>query len=138
MHNCTIICFSFSAHSSCHISSESACHVCIQRTYEKRKPYGRKGFDIHIPGGLATWKTDWYPFVMTFVDNKGFQSYMGNKNLSLTILYNFPAFSLLNGCSRLFDENLHILMDFMEHILSVTAVEKAMVLILTETLIKEK
>lgn len=63
-----------------------------------------KGFDIHIPGGLATWKTDWYPFVMTFVDNKGFQSYMGNKNLSLTILYNFPAFSLLNGCSRLFDE----------------------------------
>jgi len=63
-----------------------------------------KNFDIHIPGGLATLKTDWYPFVMTFADNEGFQSYMGNENLSLTILYNFPAFSLFHGCSRLFDE----------------------------------
>lgn len=63
-----------------------------------------KGFDIYIPGGMSTRETDWYPFTMTFVDNKGFQSYTGNKNLSLTILYNFPEFSLLNGCSRLFDE----------------------------------
>lgn len=62
------------------------------------------GFDIHIPGGMATGKTDWYPFVMTFVDNEGFQGYMKNENLSLTILYNFPAFSLMHGCSRLFDE----------------------------------
>lgn len=72
---------------------------------QKESIMKEKGFDIHIPGGLTTWKTDWYPFVMTFVDNKGFQSYTGNENLSLTILYNFPAFSLLNGCSRLFDKN---------------------------------
>ena len=72
---------------------------------QKESIMKEKGFDIHIPGGLTTWKTDWYPFVMTFVDNEGFQSYTENENLSLTILYNFPAFSLLNGCSRLFDKN---------------------------------
>lgn len=73
-------------------------------TMKKESLMNEKKFDIYIPGGLTTWKTDWYPFVMTFVDNEGFQNYMGNENLSLTILYNFPAFSLLNGCSRLFDE----------------------------------
>lgn len=60
-------------------------------------------FSISIPGGLSTLRADWYPFVMTFQDNAGFQEYMGNPNLELTILYNFPAFSLARGCSRLYD-----------------------------------
>ncbi|MDY5577081.1 MAG: hypothetical protein SPF70_06330 [Lachnospiraceae bacterium] len=62
-----------------------------------------KGFSVNIPGGAGTKEADWYPFVMTFVDNEGFQTYTGNENLSLTILYNFPSFDLLHGCSRIYD-----------------------------------
>lgn len=58
---------------------------------------------LSIPGGLSTLKSDWYPFVMTFEANQGFQSFTGDDSLSLTILYNFPAFSPTKGCSRLYD-----------------------------------
>ncbi|MCD8036757.1 MAG: hypothetical protein LUE88_05150, partial [Clostridiales bacterium] len=63
----------------------------------------KNGFEMSIPGGLSTPESDWYPFVMTFNDDIGFQNFTGNKNLSLTILYNFPAFSAIKGCSRLYD-----------------------------------
>ncbi len=63
-------------------------------------------FDISIPGGLTTTETDWYPFVMTFNADDGFRQYTGNNDLRLTILYNFPAFSMKNGLTeRLYDEN---------------------------------
>ncbi len=62
-----------------------------------------KGFEINIPGGLSTGYSDWYPFVMTFNDSPGFDHYIGRDDVSLTIMYNFPSFSLLHGCSRLFD-----------------------------------
>ena len=52
---------------------------------------------------MSTAESDWYPFVMTFNDDAGFRNYTGNDSASLTIMYNFPAFSLLKGCSRLFD-----------------------------------
>ena len=63
----------------------------------------QRGYEINIPGGLSTEYTDWYPFVMTFNDSSGFAKYTGDEDVSLTIMYNFPAFSLLHGCSRLFD-----------------------------------
>ncbi len=59
--------------------------------------------DLSIPGGLSTLRSDWYPFVMTFEANSGFRRFTGDSSLSLTILYNFPAFSLTKGCSRLYD-----------------------------------
>jgi len=61
--------------------------------------------EIHlsIPGGLSTFSSDWYPFVMTFEANSGFRRFTGDSSLSLTILYNFPAFSPLKGCSKLYD-----------------------------------
>lgn len=59
--------------------------------------------DLSIPGGLSTLRSDWYPFVMTFEANNGFRRFTGNPSLSLTILYNFPAFSPVTGCSRLYD-----------------------------------
>lgn len=59
--------------------------------------------NLSIPGGLTTLRSDWYPFVMTFEANSGFRRFTGNPSLSLTILYNFPAFSLIKGCSRLYD-----------------------------------
>lgn len=58
---------------------------------------------LSIPGGLTTLRSDWYPFVMTFTADSGFQRFAGDSSLSLTILYNFPAFSLWRGCSRLYD-----------------------------------
>ncbi|GFI61026.1 hypothetical protein IMSAG049_00179 [Clostridiales bacterium] len=71
--------------------------------HQKDSIPAKEGFKIKIPGGLKTLKRDWYPFVMTFNDNKGFQNFCGDDGLSLTILYNFPAFSLFKGCSYLFD-----------------------------------
>lgn len=58
---------------------------------------------LSIPGGLTTLRSDWYPFVMTFTADSGFQRFTGDSSLSLTILYNFPAFSPWRGCSRLYD-----------------------------------
>jgi len=58
---------------------------------------------LSIPGGLTTLRSDWYPFVMTFTADNGFCSFTGDSSLSLTILYNFPAFSPIKGCSRLYD-----------------------------------
>lgn len=59
--------------------------------------------ELSVPGGLSTLRSDWYPFVMTFEANSGFRRFTGDSSLDLTILYNFPAFSLLKGCSRLYD-----------------------------------
>lgn len=58
---------------------------------------------LFIPGGLTTLSSDWYPFVMTFDAEDGFRRFTGDSSLALTILYNFPAFSPLKGCSRLYD-----------------------------------
>ncbi len=62
-----------------------------------------EGIELSVPGGLSTLRSDWYPFVMTFEANNGFRRFTGDSSLSLTILYNFPAFSPLKGCSRLYD-----------------------------------
>lgn len=62
-----------------------------------------EGIDLFVPGGLTTLRSDWYPFVMTFEANNGFRRFTGDSSLSLTILYNFPAFSPVKGCSRLYD-----------------------------------
>ena len=71
--------------------------------HKKNSVYTCNGFKINVPGGLTTSERDWFPFAMTFNDNKGFQSFTGNNDLSLSVIYNFPSFSLLRGCSRLFD-----------------------------------
>ena len=62
-----------------------------------------EGIDLKIPGGLTTRETDWYPFVMPFSADEAYGGYIGEPKARLTILYNFPAFSMKSGCSRLFD-----------------------------------
>jgi hypothetical protein len=59
---------------------------------------------LTIPGGMATKEEDWYPFVMTFVADEAYARMVGEQDAKLTILYNFPAFSLQDGASRLYDE----------------------------------
>jgi len=70
---------------------------------EKTSLLHSESINLSIPGGLSTLNSDWYPFVMTFEANSGFRRFTGNSSLDLTILYNFPAFSPLKGCSRLYD-----------------------------------
>ena len=72
---------------------------------EKTSLLSSEEIRLSIPGGLTTLRSDWYPFVMTFEANRGFRRFTGDDSLSLTILYNFPAFSPAKGCSRLYDSN---------------------------------
>lgn len=58
---------------------------------------------LTIPGGLSTPEADWFPLVMTFCPGDGFARFAGRAGAKLTILYNFPAFSLTKGCSQLFN-----------------------------------
>lgn len=69
---------------------------------EKESLLVSEDIDLHIPGGLRTLKSDWFPLVMTFHPGESFGRSVG-KDCSLTILYNFPAFSPVKGCSRLYD-----------------------------------
>lgn len=62
-----------------------------------------KGIILEIPGGGETPENDWYPFVMTFNPGESFSRAAGDNSLELTILYNFGAFDLRRGCSRLYD-----------------------------------
>ncbi|MFR7991303.1 MAG: hypothetical protein ACLU5F_11985 [Anaerovoracaceae bacterium] len=62
-----------------------------------------KGIELSVPGGDETEADDWYPFVMTFNADRAFSDFAGESGLRLTILYNFPAFDQLKGCSRLYD-----------------------------------
>ncbi|MDR0964537.1 MAG: hypothetical protein LBM60_07975 [Clostridium sp.] len=71
--------------------------------HEKESLMQEEDINLQIPGGLTTAQTDWYPFVMTFVANEAYARAVGEPDAKLTILYNFPAFSLLHGSSRLYD-----------------------------------
>lgn len=78
--------------------------MCIYSSHCKRESLlATEGIELSLPGGLTTLRSDWYPFVMTFTADEGFHRFTGDSSLSLTILYNFPAFSLRKGCSRLYD-----------------------------------
>lgn len=66
---------------------------------EKEGIPASEGIDIKIPSGKG-----WYPFVMTYNADGAFARCTGEEGARLTILYNFPAFDHLRGCSRLFDE----------------------------------
>lgn len=81
--------------------------MAIMRVYSKMNEntslLTSESIELSIPGGLSTPHSDWYPFVMTFEANNGFRRFTGDSSLSLTILYNFPAFSPMKGCSKLYD-----------------------------------
>ncbi|MFZ7133880.1 MAG: hypothetical protein ACOWWR_16150 [Eubacteriales bacterium] len=51
----------------------------------------KRDFKISIPGGFSTPEKDWYPFVMIFNDDQF--SKMVDKDIKLTILYNFGTFN---------------------------------------------
>ena len=65
----------------------------------------KEDINISIPGGFSTSERDWYPFVMTFNADAGFSRFVSRPGTQLTIMYNFPQFDLLKGCSELYDED---------------------------------
>lgn len=81
--------------------------MAVMSIYSKRNEttslLNSENINLSVPGGLTTLRSDWYPFVMTFEANNGFRRFTNDDSLSLTILYNFPAFSPSKGCSRLYD-----------------------------------
>jgi hypothetical protein len=70
---------------------------------EKKSLLETQNISIKIPGGSSTKEKDWYPFVMVFNDHQGFSRYM-NRELSLTVLYNFGSFSWNKSSSSYFQE----------------------------------
>ena len=66
---------------------------------EKNSLLETEKIELKMPSG-----ENWYPFVMTFNADSSFSAYSNTPDTKLTILYNFPAFSLMKGCSGLFDE----------------------------------
>lgn len=59
---------------------------------------------VKMPGGLSSLKKDWYPFVITFNDDKGFSHFI-RRNVNYTVLYNFGAFEYSKGASMLYNPN---------------------------------
>ena len=84
-----------------------ACSLAVMKVYsgmnERESLMADTGLEVRMPGGGATKERDWYPFVMTFNDDRGFSRYCGQKS-RLTILYNFGAFDLNQGASLLYNE----------------------------------
>ncbi len=77
--------------------------LAVMSVYSSRCAKGsimqEESFSLEIPSGEG-----WYPFAMTYTADEDFSEYIGLPDTKLTILYNFPAFSLKDGCSRLYDE----------------------------------
>jgi len=57
-------------------------------------------FDIQ--GGNITKEYDWYPFVITFNDDEGVSSYLG-EDVDFTVLFNFGAFEKTRGSSSYYN-----------------------------------
>lgn len=77
--------------------------MSVYSTYEARHSVLHdEGVKIKIPGGLTTMTKDWYPFVITFNDDRGFSRYTG-RDLRMTVLYNFAYFPFWRGYSAYYD-----------------------------------
>ena len=71
--------------------------------HEKDSIMAQKAIELEIPGGNATAEKDWYPFVMVFNPGESFGRELGDHDLRLTVIYNFGAFDLRRGCSRIYN-----------------------------------
>ena len=77
--------------------------MAVYSTYEANNSVLKdNGLRVSIPGGLATIEKDWYPFVITFNDDRGFSRYAG-RDLRMTVLYNFGYFPFYRSYSSYYD-----------------------------------
>ena len=75
--------------------------------HERDSVMAKASMDIEIPGGGETREKDWYPFVITYNPGEAFEKYAAGRHagddVELSIMYNFPAFDLVKGCSQLYN-----------------------------------
>jgi hypothetical protein len=72
------------------------------RMHKRDSVLNKNRITFHIPGGSSTSKADWYPFVITFNDNRGLSSYLG-ESVEFTVLYSFGHFQLREGTSSYYN-----------------------------------
>lgn len=79
--------------------------MAVYSTYHKiNTPIYKEGIRIHIPGGYATLKKDYYPFVMTYDTTQEYSDYIGEP-VDLVVLYNFGAMEWFKGSSLMYEKN---------------------------------
>ncbi len=80
--------------------------LAVMSVYSEYEAYNsvlrEEGIKIKIPGGLSTLKNDWFPFVITFNDDRGFSWYT-DRDLRMTVLYNFGHFPFYRHYSSYYD-----------------------------------
>ncbi len=64
----------------------------------------KEGIRIKMPGGLSTFKKDYFPFVMTYDTTEEFSRYL-DTDVDLVVLYNFGAMEWLKGSSLMYNED---------------------------------
>lgn len=72
------------------------------RMHQKDSVLDKNQIAFQIPGGRSTSKADWYPFVITFNDDKGLSNYLG-ESVEFTVLYNFGCFQFREGTSSYYN-----------------------------------
>ncbi len=84
--------------------AKAALVMSVYSSSEKKASFlNEAGIDIRMSGGLSTVEKDYFPFVMTFNDSAGFSNYI-NRDVDLTILYNFGAFDYMAGSSLYYQQ----------------------------------
>ncbi|MCK5812007.1 MAG: hypothetical protein KAG94_03865 [Clostridiales bacterium] len=71
--------------------------------HKKDSVFEKYDVPLQIKGGLATFKSDYYPFIMYFNDSEGFSRFSGIDS-ELSIIYNFGSFNFPYIASSLFNE----------------------------------
>lgn len=72
--------------------------------HKKDSVFKKYDVPLQIKGGLATLKSDYYPFIMYFNDSEGFSRF-SQIDSELSIIYNFGSFDFPYISSSLFNEN---------------------------------
>jgi len=80
----------------------------VMSVYSKAHELGSflhdEDISIKMPGGLSTFKKDYYPFVMTYDTSTEYSERL-NTDVDLVVLYNFGAMNWLSGSSLMYDVN---------------------------------
>ncbi|HZK33825.1 MAG TPA: hypothetical protein VFD33_00760 [Bacillota bacterium] len=69
---------------------------------QRKSVLADEAISLKIPGGMSTFKSDWYPIVMTFNDDKGMSQHLGEQ-VRFTVLYNFGSYDLFKARSTYYD-----------------------------------
>ena len=78
--------------------------VKVSRELNQYNSNIQENIKIKIPTGLATKKKDWFPIMNVYYDENGFGNTI-NREVELTVLYNYGDFNSLFGTSLYYDSS---------------------------------